>query len=425
MAAAVASAVKNRNDRERAEIEANGGKKPVKKKVKEVIELPPENQTGIWKYQRQAAQLYLHIKIQVFVAGLIAGNFMANIIEEWVDPEGTEYELVWTVFDNMFNVLFFMELCLNMYAFWLCKFWKSAWNVFDFVVVSIGMLGLLQVPLPGPLGMLRMMRAFRVFRLFKRIKSLNKLMVALGKALPGVFNAFIIVVLVMAIYAILGVEFFSDYAAEGFYINEMGNPVNCTTSREMTYGDEYFGNFGKSMYTMFQVLTGESWSEAVARPLLYSNNPVQTFGVAFYFCSFNLVVGVVLINVVVAVLLEKMVDDEPAGDDGGGDEEEEEEAGGAPDGEEPADQGPIEVKAEPKAIDVSGKDTLTIQSKAQGKLGWDKLVMAEGNVELSQMEADCVSLRQDMTTVKAQLRQLAETFQTMEPVFVPRDKQDS
>ena len=66
------------------------------------------------------------------------------------------------------------------------------------------------------------------------------------------------------------------------------------------YGQEYWGNFMKSLYTLFQVLTGESWSEAVARPLL-EWSPVPT---AIYFVSFMLLNGIVLINVVVAVLLE-------------------------------------------------------------------------------------------------------------------------
>ena len=61
-----------------------------------------------------------------------------------------------------------------------------------------------------------MIRAFRVFRLFKRIKSLNKIIVSLGKAVPGVLNAFFVVFLVMCIYAILGVDFFLDFGKEEY-----------------------------------------------------------------------------------------------------------------------------------------------------------------------------------------------------------------
>ena len=78
-------------------------------------------------------------------------------------------------------------------------------------------------------------------------------------------------------------------------------------------------DFFKALYTLFQVLTGESWSEAIARPLL----EWSPWATAVYFVSFILINGVVLINVVVAVLLEKMVDDEPE------EEEEEDETPGA------------------------------------------------------------------------------------------------
>jgi len=201
----------------------------------------------------------------------------------------------------------------------LYMFWKDGWNVFDFVVVSLGFLDLCRVDLPGPLSLLRMMRAFRVFRLFNRVESLKKILVSIARAVPGVLNAFMILLIVMSIYAIIGVSMFKY---EYRYIDSAGNQVEYTSSRGNPYGDEYFGNFFKSLYTMFQVLTGESWSEAIARPLL--NNINRDDGgkddqrkwngkaamSAIFFVSFQLLCSMVLINVVIAVLLEKMVDPE-------------------------------------------------------------------------------------------------------------------
>ena len=86
--------------------------------------------------------------------------------------------------------------------------------MFDVVVVTLGMLGVCGA-LEGALTQLRNMRAFRVFRLFKRVKSLNKILVALGRAIPGVSNAFAVIVLVMSIFAILGVAFFREIGASG------------------------------------------------------------------------------------------------------------------------------------------------------------------------------------------------------------------
>ena len=59
---------------------------------------------------------------------------------------------------------------------------------------------------PNGNGLLGMMRAFRVFRLFKRVKSLHAIIVSLGRSAPGVANAFVVLLLVMAIYSILGQE---------------------------------------------------------------------------------------------------------------------------------------------------------------------------------------------------------------------------
>ena len=98
-----------------------------------------------------------------------------------------------------------LELIINLWGSWWCPFWHSSWNIFDFIVVTVGVLSLLRM-IEGPLSLLRMLRAFRVFRLFKRIPALNKIITSLLRAIPGVINAFAIMLIVMCIYAILAVE---------------------------------------------------------------------------------------------------------------------------------------------------------------------------------------------------------------------------
>ena len=181
----------------------------------------------------------------------------------------------------------------------------SSWNIFDFVVVGVSVPSLLGIDL-GSFSQLRMLRAFRVFRLFKRIKSLNKIIVSLANAVPGLINAAIVQILVMCIYAILGVDLFRDFGKDMTYVNIANETVPILTARGMTYGDEYYGNFFRSLYTLFQVVTGESWSEAVGRPIIMSTGANQYVG-AIYFVSYIIVCGIILVNVSVAVLLEKMV----------------------------------------------------------------------------------------------------------------------
>jgi len=178
------------------------------------------------------------------------------------------------------------------------------------VVVPIGLITSAELPLPKAFGMLRMMRAFRVFRLFKRVPALNKIIGAIVRAIPGVMHAFLILTIAMCIYAILAVELFR-LTGRG----EEDAKCKVVTARGYCLGEEYFGTFSKSFYSMFQVLTGDSWSEAISRPAFfyYEDEPMLMFGTQFFFMTFILVNAIVLINVVVAVLLDKMVDnDAPA-----------------------------------------------------------------------------------------------------------------
>ena len=59
------------------------------------------------------------------------------------------------------------------------------------------------------------------------------------------------------------------------------------------------------------MLTGESWSEMVARPLIFGEDKDSqpAWFSALFFASFILLTQIVLVNVVVAVLLDQFVDD--------------------------------------------------------------------------------------------------------------------
>merc|ERR1719272_4374 len=127
------------------------------------------------------------------------------------DPRMEFHANVWEKCDLFFNIVFLIELLLNMYGSWFWRFWRNSWNVFDFLVVFIGMLDACNVRLPPPLTLLRMFRAFRVFRLFKRVESLAEIIKALLRAVPGVVSAFTIMFLVMAVYALLGVDVFIGF----------------------------------------------------------------------------------------------------------------------------------------------------------------------------------------------------------------------
>lgn len=227
--------------------------------------------------QYDVRQLYQSSTVQISVAILITVNFVINAAEKQVQEQ--EADDVFYVFEILFTVIFSVELLINMYAYYWYPFWTSGWNIFDFIVVGVALSSILFDGLPG-IATLRLLRAFRVFRLFKRLKSLRKILLALEAAIPGCSNAFLILVLVSSIYSILGVEFFGEI-----------EPY-------------YFATFCQSLFTMFQIMTGESWSE-IARPIV-DEYPQA----AMFFITYILIANIVLVNVIIAALLEEMVGDE-------------------------------------------------------------------------------------------------------------------
>jgi len=335
--------------------------------------------------QDKAEQFYNSNAIQIAVAFLIGANFLTNIVEKQIDPAGTIYDVEFAAFDLCYNILFTIELLVNLYAHWFLAFWSSSWNIFDTVVVTIGVINMVNLPLPKAFSLLRMMRAFRVFRLFKRVKSLNKIIVAIMHAIPGVMNAFLILTIIMCIYAILGIEFFQDVG------KDCAHDTNTTylSIREFCTGEEYFGSFSKSIYSFFQILTGESWSEMIARPVIWSfhDDWHLAVGAALYFVSFVIVSSFILTNVVVAVLLDKM---------------------SAAEGEaaEEATQGDgaiTDSETQPPVTPLSDREGIIFRQSVQIQSSLDKLA-AKNNTVRTEFD----DMKKDMALMRDQIAAIAE-----------------
>jgi len=235
-------------------------------------------------YQSKVRELYETPTSQIGVAGLIFANFIVSAVQSQIMPgKDPDPWSVFFVFEWFFGLIFTVELVWNMYGSWPLQFWKSGWNLFDFVIVIISLLALVVPDLPG-IAVLRLFRAFRVFRLFKRIESLKLIIDGVMASLPGVFNAFLVLGILMGIWSIMGVEFFG------------------------TVAEEEFGTFLKGMFSMWQITTMDSWASGIARPIIYGDTEPPMPFAAIYFISFVFVAGVIMTNVVVAILLEKYLD---------------------------------------------------------------------------------------------------------------------
>jgi voltage-gated sodium channel len=173
--------------------------------------------------------------------------------------------------------IFIAEIILKFLAYGPSYF-KDPWNWFDMFVVGISLF--------SGLSFMSAFRAMRVLRVLKSLKALKGtkligsvrhlqvIIVAIVKSIPSIMWTGILLILIYYIFALIGVNLFGDAFPD------------------------WFGDIGKAMYTLFQVMTLESWSMGISRPVM----EVYSFAWA-YFVPFVLLSSFIVMNVVVGIVV--------------------------------------------------------------------------------------------------------------------------
>jgi voltage-gated sodium channel len=170
--------------------------------------------------------------------------------------------------DQLALKIFILEILLKIYAYRF-SFFKQGWNIFDFLIVGIALF-----PSSGPLSVLRALRILRVLRLFSIVPKLRSVINALLDAIPGMFSIIGVLLLVFYIASVLSTKLFG------------------------TFFPDWFGSIGKSMYSLFQIMTLESWSMGIVRPVL------QIFPLAWlFFVPFIIITSFTVLNLFIAILV--------------------------------------------------------------------------------------------------------------------------
>lgn len=164
--------------------------------------------------------------------------------------------------------VFIVELLLKMFVYRL-RFVRDGWNVFDFLIVAIALM-----PASGGLSVLRALRILRVFRLVSVIPSMRKVVDGLLRAMPGMGSVVALIAVVFYVGAVLATSLFG----EAF--------------------PQWFGTIGESLYSLFQIMTLESWSMGIVRPVMEEFSWAWAFFVPFIICTsfavLNLFIGVMV-----------------------------------------------------------------------------------------------------------------------------------
>jgi voltage-gated sodium channel len=176
-----------------------------------------------------------------------------------------------TRIDQVILAVFVLEILGKLYAHGL-RFFRQSWNVFDLIVVGIAL-----VPASGPLQVLRTLRVLRVLRLISTMPRLRFVVESLLHAVPGIGAIGGLLAILFYVFAVMATGMFG----EAF--------------------PDWFGSIGRSLYTLFQIMTLESWSMGIVRPVMESYPQAWLF-----FVPFILMATFTMLNLFIAVIVNTM-----------------------------------------------------------------------------------------------------------------------
>ena len=190
---------------------------------------------------------------------------------ETVPAAMAQYGDILIAVDQVILGVFVIEILLRIYAHRL-SFFRDPWSIFDFAVVSIAL-----VPASGPFAVLRALRILRVLRLLTLVPSMRRVVGALLASIPGLGSIALVLMLIYYVFAVIATKLFG----ENF--------------------PQWFGSIGESLYSLFQIMTLESWSMGIVRPVMVEHPNAWIF-----FIVFILIATFTMLNLFIAIIVNAM-----------------------------------------------------------------------------------------------------------------------
>ncbi len=173
--------------------------------------------------------------------------------------------------DTLILWIFVAELAVRLYAHGPA-FFRDPWGVFDFVIVAIAL-----VPASEEFSVLRALRILRALRLISGVPRLRRVVEALLGAVPGIGAVGGLLLLVFYVFAVIATKMFGAAFPQ------------------------WFGTIGESLYSLFQIMTLESWSMGIVRPVM------EKFPYAWaFFVPFIVISTFTVLNLFIAIIVDSM-----------------------------------------------------------------------------------------------------------------------
>jgi len=173
--------------------------------------------------------------------------------------------------DQAILAVFVVEILLRIFVHRLA-FFRDPWSVFDFAVVGIAL-----VPASGPFAVLRALRVLRVLRILTIVPSMRRVVGALLESIPGLGSIALVLMLLYYVFAVIATKLFGANFPQ------------------------WFGSIGESLFSLFQIMTLESWSMGIVRPVMEIHPNAWIF-----FVIFILIATFTMLNLFIAIIVNAM-----------------------------------------------------------------------------------------------------------------------
>ncbi len=209
-------------------------------------------------------------KFQNFIMGIIILNGITMGFET-SKTFAIEYGAFFDLFNILIVTIFTIEIAMRIYVHRMA-FFKDSWSLFDFSIVAISL-----VPATSGFEIFRILRVLRLFRIITVVPQMKKIITALLSVIPGISSIAALLTLFFYIFAIMSTQLFGEKFPE------------------------WFGTLGESFYTLFQIMTLESWSMGIVRPVM------ETYPFAWlFFVPFIFVATFIIVNLIIAIVVDAM-----------------------------------------------------------------------------------------------------------------------
>ncbi|MEM8694943.1 MAG: ion transporter [Pseudomonadota bacterium] len=173
--------------------------------------------------------------------------------------------------DTIAVTIFVAEIAAKLVVY-RHRFFASGWNVFDLVIVAAAL-----IPASREFSVLRALRILRVLRLISVIPKMRQVVQGLLSAIPAMGSVILLLILIFYVFATMATKLFGE-----------------------TF-PQWFGSIGASLYSLFQIMTLESWSMGIVRPVM------EEYPMAWiFFVPFILITSFVVLNLFIAIIVNAM-----------------------------------------------------------------------------------------------------------------------